>query len=389
MQQIEKKIQLLQHALTSRHLTQSEKQELNDLLKDPEISKLYNRLHQVDYIEKEMANYERIDYTHAYQSLIDIHRFRYHRIRIWSSISVACSVIIMTAIWLLSQQSHHEPVTIQSNQEIHSGSKTASLTLSSGETIMIDQSNLHKLNNNDSQIRVKEGIIYHNPLLKVTTNDEKKLNELRIPRGGEYQIKLNDGTMVWLNAESTLRYPSVFASDERRVLLEGEAFFDVQKDVSRPFIVTTSRGDIEVLGTTFGVTAYSDTDYYTTLVNGKVACTNFTNSEKIILLPGDQLIISPNGKIEKRRVDVNEYVSWKDGYYLFSNKKLEDILKTFERWYDVIIDYEDDDLKNLTYTGELTRYENINNFLKLLKRLNDIDYSIHDNHIILRKNIKI
>lgn len=188
-----------------------------------------------------------------------------------------------------------------------------------------------------------------------------------------------------MNAGSKLLYPVRFVGKRRIVTLEGEAYFDVRKDEEHPFVVRTRFGEVTVLGTAFNINAYNDADAcYTTLVYGKV---NFSTPDQntITLAPGEQAVASSRG-IEKRAVDVNEYIGWAQGVYVFNNKRLGDIMKTFERWYDVHVYYEKESLRDLTYSGDLQRYGTINTFLNALELTGDIYYRINGRNILIYEN---
>ena len=211
------------------------------------------------------------------------------------------------------------------------------------------------------------------------------MQSIYVPTGQRVNITLSDGTNVWLNACSEMTYPASFSEDIRRVSLKGEAYFDVRKDEEHPFVVRTRFGEVTVLGTAFNINAYNDADAcYTTLVYGKV---NFSTPDQntITLAPGEQAVASSRG-IEKRVVDVNEYIGWAQGVYVFNNKRLGDIMKTFERWYDVHVYYEKESLRDLTYSGDLQRYGTINTFLNALELTGDIYYRINGRNILIYEN---
>ena len=224
-------------------------------------------------------------------------------------------------------------------------------------------------------------IVYHKSEEKTT---EVVYNKLEVPRGGECMIKLDDGTKVWVNAETKLKYPVAFVGDRREVVLEGEAFFDVAKN-EKPFIVETSFGDVRVLGTAFGISAYaSESESYTTLVRGKVSVER-EGGEPVVILPGEQVVTSKDGKMIKQQVDVEEFVGWKDGIYVFKEKSLGEIMKTLERWYNISVDFQDKSLVDLPFTGNLKRYDDINVFFDALTRTGDMKYRVEGNQVILFK----
>ena len=217
---------------------------------------------------------------------------------------------------------------------------------------------------------------------KVSTQIKSIYNSLEIPRGGEYSLTLADGTKVWMNADSKLRYPISFVEEKRVVYLEGEAYFEVAKDASKPFIVSTASGEITVLGTQFNVKSYKEENsIYTTLVEGSVSFRGRTNKETI-LTPGYQLIYNQEqGTQELKRVNVGNYISWKDNLFQFEELSLEDIMKTLARWYDVTVTYEKEELKQLQFSGNLDKYSNIESFFKLFEVGAKIEFKVVNRHV--------
>ena len=228
---------------------------------------------------------------------------------------------------------------------------------------------------------------YENGRLSYSSEEECAIkdvyNELVVPIGGECHVLLDDGTEVWLNADSKLKYPIAFSGESREVILSGEAYFDVKKD-TRPFVVSLESGDVTVLGTSFGVSAYPGYPNYTTLVRGSVRFTSL-RQEQVVLTPGEQAVVNISGTLEKRNVDVEEFVGWKDGVFIFKDKTLAEIMQILERWYGVNVIFQDESLKELEYTGSLERYDSINTFLQLLEKLKEIRYEIKKNTIVLFK----
>ena len=215
-----------------------------------------------------------------------------------------------------------------------------------------------------------------------SVREEVVYNELMVPVGGESFVMLEDSSRVWLNADSRLRYPSRFEGEERRIELEGEAYFEVRRG-ERPFVVETSRGDVRVLGTSFDVRAYGDEAMTATLVTGRVRYEG--EGEKVTLAPGEQVRVSDGGKVEKRQVDVEEYVGWREGVYVFDKRPLADIMRDLERWYGVDIVFMTEELKGLPFTGYVERYDKIDTFLDLLRSTGELTYSVDDKRIYLMR----
>lgn len=194
-------------------------------------------------------------------------------------------------------------------------------------------------------------------------------HEIYVPRCGEYQLQLSDGTRVYLNAKSKLRYPVCFTGSTREVELDGEAYFVVAKDVTRRFIVHTSKMVVSVLGTEFNISAYADEVFLTTtLVNGSVQVNTSGVKESFRLKPNEQFSLNKeNQEMTVMPVDVSSFTAWKEGMFCFRDVKLEDITRTIERWYDVEVIYEDEEVKELEFGFNMSRNETIDPLLRVFE----------------------
>ena len=365
-------------------LEEGEQKELGQLLDNPEIQEVYGQLSDPVYLKKQFIEYENYSGKKGYTVFKEkINRARRVRMIRWGAAVAAVWVIALgIMLWMTSGEKNGDEkgLPVASNI-IPAGEKRARLTLADGSTVMIAETSTRVLKEKGARIEYKNGEIFYNTEIKTT---EIVYNELEVPRGGECIITLDDGTKVWVNAETKLKYPVSFAGEQREVILEGEAFFEVVKD-KKPFIVKTSFGDVRVLGTAFGINAYVDQpDGYTTLVRGKVSVTAGAG-EPLVIQPGEQVVSSKDGKTRKQEVNVDEFVGWKDGIYVFRDKKLFDIMNTLERWYNISVLFEDESLKSLLFTGNLKRYDDINVFFDALSRTGDLKYRVERNHVILYK----
>jgi len=230
-----------------------------------------------------------------------------------------------------------------------------------------------------STIRMEEGLLSYKQ--DSVHGDELVYNELNVPLGGECNVILDDGTRVWVNAGSKIKYPVRFAKEKRVVSVKGEVYFDVTKD-GRPFVVETELGKVNVLGTSFGVRAYNDEAVLTTLVSGKVMFTS-KQGKSVTLLPREQAVASPGGALSKREVNVEEYVGWKDGWYIFKEERLEDVMCTLSRWYGITIFYQNPKVKEIRFTGNLKRYDSIITFLEVLAASEEVKYKIDGDVVFL------
>lgn len=198
--------------------------------------------------------------------------------------------------------------------------------------------------------------------------EEESYNTLYVPAGQRAQLTLQDGTEVWLNAQSTLKYPSRFSKKQRKVEVVGEAFFDVVTDSKRPFIVGTPQVNLEVLGTQFNIYSYSEVDYVeTTLIEGSLKVADKLNvNNSAILKPNEQLVIH-DGVFTISHVYNKEHLLWKEGVYSFDNERLIDLIKKLEIYYDVTIEIEDPEIFDLKYTGKFRQRDGIDEILEILQ----------------------
>ncbi len=205
---------------------------------------------------------------------------------------------------------------------------------------------------------------------------------LTVPRGGEYALCLADGTKIWLNSDSRLRYPVRFDGNKREVFLSGEAYFEIARDVTSPFTVHTSLGKVNVLGTSFNVRDYREEGrVITTLVSGKVHYSAGRDRD-CLLSPGDQVTDAGEGNsLQLREVNLEEYTGWRNGLYTFYNKTLEEIMHTIERNYDVEVSFASEELKALRFTGDLEKYDKVEKFLRFVEMGGDVTFVVEGRKI--------
>jgi putative anti-sigma factor len=367
-----------------KDLSDKEQKELDQLLDDQSLQDVYKELSDRGYLKKQFMEYEKYSSQKAYREFKE-RRGHSGRIRIvgWVAVVAAMWVLALgVTLWMtFGKKENVAPLPVAS-KIIPAGEKKATLTLADGTEVHVEEITARVLQEKGMNIEYRNGeIVYHKSEEETT---EVVYNKLEVPRGGECMIKLDDGTKVWVNAETKLKYPVVFVGDRREVVLEGEAFFDVAKN-EKPFIVKTSFGDVRVLGTAFGISAYaSEPESYTTLVRGKVSVER-EGMKPVVILPGEQVVTFKDGKMIKQEVDVEEFVGWKDGIYVFKEKSLGEIMKTLERWYNISVDFQDKSLVDLPFTGNLKRYDDINVFFDALTRTGDMKYRVEGNQVILFK----
>lgn len=304
-----------------------------------------------------------------------------NKIFLLRAMTVAASIVLMIGIGTYFLNDYFKtagPDPFSYVNDISPGSNKATLTLSNGEVIA--------LRNNYKSLIVDAGKLMYNDGSAVIsgkgTTFAVKDTELKIntPRGGQYEAVLPDGTRVWLNAASTLTFPSKFIGGDRKVTLKGEAYFEVFKDKQHPFIVKADNQEIEVLGTHFNVNSYSDeTTVNTTLLEGSIRI-----NHQLTLKPNEQSNLYKNGKIVVSKANENA-IAWKDGNFVFEKEDIQSIMRKVERWYNVEIVYQGERPKEL-YSGITKRSGNVSQILSILEETGTVKFKIEGNKIILSKN---
>ncbi len=282
-------------------------------------------------------------------------------------------LVVAGAIWLGWDEKPHKatmPATALATPEAAPGSARATLTLSTGQVVELT-GKARTLNDASARIVQKgSSLLYEG----APTGETVAYNTITTPRGGEYRVTLPDGSKVWLNAGSSLHYPTAFAGAERRVQLTGEAYFEVAKKAAQPFVVQLADGDIQVLGTHFNVMAYPD-EYYskTTLAEGAVLLRRGGTEKR--LQPGDGGVMRKQvGSIAVSATDVDHDLAWMRGYFQFDKTSLETIMKQIGRWYDLDIRYEDN-VPEKRFVGKISRHTNLSDVLAVLQ-LSEVKFSM-------------
>ncbi|WPQ62623.1 FecR domain-containing protein [Chitinophaga sancti] len=252
---------------------------------------------------------------------------------LWYYVAGAASIAAAVFLLIILTQPATQPANTQiATTSVAPGTNKAILTLSNGSTVILDSAGNQTILQGATTVLQKNGQLQYDAK---ATDDAIVYNTLTVPRGGQFNIILPDGSHVWLNAASSLRYPTSFNGKERRVDISGQGYFEVTPNAKQPFIVQVNNMEVQVLGTTFDIMAYSDEkSVNTTLVQGAVK----VNDKR--LFPGQQAVMDPStGQITIHEADVEQVIAWKTGFFEFDNARLSDILRQLSRWYDIDINY--------------------------------------------------
>lgn len=348
------------------------------LLEVKGMNTLVEELKDKDRIEYEMHIIAKFNTEKALSKLKNRKQVKRRGILSWIA---AASVVVIAGVsaWiLLSQEPDVDNLSV--TEKFEPGKAIVTLEMASGLKYRLDTlSSVVRNNrvnvafdNNDGVLKIKE-----QDSLADGATKEIGYNTVNVPYGGTYTVELCDGTKVYLNSGTTLEFPSRFDGKVRSVILKGEAYFDVARNVSKPFVVEVDEMKVKVLGTSFNVKSYVDEPgVYTTLVEGSVAILRDGQPEKKIK-PGEQAYYNKGvGTLSIAEVDVKEFTSWKDGVFYFKDIALEEILRIVSRWYDLEVFYMNQGAKSVIYSGKLPMYSSVEDVLRKFEISGDVRFEL-------------
>lgn len=308
------------------------------------------------------------------------------RRRLWLSVASVFVFAVFAGVWYFQMNTTPAIVSFANRLSDIENDSTTRLVLNTGQEIHIETV--------DSEIE------YDQKGERINIGSDRKIlqkleplkliyNTVIVPYGKRAQITLSEGTKVWLNSGSKLIYPAIFAPDTREVYIDGEGIFEVAKNIEKPFIVRSSRFDVEVVGTVFNVSAYSDDKYsYAVLEEGTIKLNHKTKAYKTtgscLLLPGDMAVLDPDREhFDLKKVDPSDYLSWRDGYYVFKSERLDNILKKLSRYYNIEIVLDNKDLAYDTFSGSLHLKSNPEKVLDIVKKTTQFQYRREEDERII------
>ena len=375
-----------------------------------ELKELLTKISEGKATDQEIALYNR--YFHAYQANAanwtkeemgdkqEIHdklkqsiTSKIHTVKsipLWKRpLSIAAMLVVCLGLGLLVYKNTHVPVGQQLvEQDVVPGGNKATLTLADGKTINLsDAANGTIATQSSISIsKTTDGKLVYKVIDQKDAGRVGSFNVIATPVGGQYQVMLPDGTKVWLNAASSVKFPTSFtALKERRVEVTGEAYFEVAHNKKQPFVVKTGEQELTVLGTHFNVNSYADEGVITTtLVEGAVLVRNIKKQDSkegrdfVVLKPGEQSSFNETFKVTE--ADVEMATAWKDGSFLFNELELHAILKQLARWYNVKVDYSNVP-ENRFFTGFISRDVNLSKVLEMMEVTGHIEFKIENNTI--------
>lgn len=301
--------------------------------------------------------------------------------RLWQY-AVAASIVIATGAGIYFYQNSitqkNKSEVAAQNQDIMPGSNKATLTLADGKVIELGKTGDDTTINGHAKILRKDGQLIYKP---DTTENVVVYNTLTVPRKGQYKLILPDGSKVWLNSESSIKYPVSFPGKERRVFVTGETFFEVAKDKTKPFRVVAGDITVEALGTQFNVNAYTNEPFFSaTLIEGSIRVSK--GSAVKILKPSQQAQLT-NAEFKIVDTDNDDAIAWKNNQFKFTNTSIDEIMRQIARWYDAEIKYQDNVALHLN--GTIGRDVPVSKLLNILEATNQVHFKIEGKKIIVMK----
>ncbi len=333
------------------------------------VSNIYSRL--TAYYEAETTA---MDESYRQETIIRKATIRNY----WWAAAASLLLIGGGAVWLLRPGQQNSGAIVQNTDStLAPGGNKAILTLANGQQIILD-------NQANGKIAVAGGVDIikadSGAIAYTGTGNNVQYHTLSTPRGGQFQLTLPDGSQVWLNSASSIRYPTAFTGTERKVEMTGEGYFEIAPDAAKPFTVKANRLDVHVLGTGFNIMAYADENAIrTTLVSGSVKVE--AGDAATVLTPGVQASLSPEGKTFKTsRPDLAEVLAWKNGQFRFNRTGIKNIMRQVSRWYNVEVSYEGN-VDNIEFQGILSRKVTAKALLETLEATGDVHFEIQGDHI--------
>lgn len=365
--------------------TEEEQRELRDWLDESDFNRqVFDELSKGSTLSRSYEEYQAIHREQVWNRIEQQIAPRRRNLS-WRWMGYAASVVVLiVAGWFMGTMSgykgKHEDV--KTVAVISPGERKAILHLEKGKKVVLGGRNGVIVDDSLSGRieQVNEALFYQSE----AGMKEERMNVLEIPRGGEFNVTLADGTRVWLNAGTKLTYPVAFVGDERHVRLEGEAYFEVKRDEDKPFVVDLNGMKVTVLGTSFNLKSFKEDGRTTaTLVSGKVEVE--AGARKIVLEPNQQAnLFVGKDSLEIREVDAEAYRAWTKGQFVFRRERLESILDDVARWYNVTVFYEQAGAKDIVFSGIMERFADISETLKMLEKTGKVSFAVDEKKIIVR-----
>ncbi len=382
------KIAALIQRYVSGNATEEERNEVERwMAESEEHGVLMEKFRSDVFLQEQLAEHDIFDVEVAFKRFRKSKREKERRLLVYRVAGVAAVLLVVLGVAVYSWiRKETGPENMAQLVEVLSpGSSRATLILAGGREVHLNDSVHLEIKEQMAMIKVKGDEVYYSEDAEYADSSDLQpsINKVVTSRGGEYKLILSDGTKVWLNADSRFEFPSKFVGQERRVYVEGEVYFEVAKDVSHPFVVTTKQAKVRVLGTSFNVRAYPDEIYRTTLLEG---CVEVLYKKDVVKLqPHEQWILDGDvGRVAP--VNVRMAASWKNGSFAFDDEPLLNVFQELERWYDVHVFIANEEIREMKFTGIFPRYANMDKVLNIVELATGVSCKVSNRTIVISKH---
>ena len=360
---------------------------LDSWMKEKEEHKqLFDRLRKDTRFAEEYGIFREVDTTRAWETFrVKNGLGRQRRMTTWIKyVAVIALPLLVAGVWLLFPRGGERSIPVAQNTKIVKREESPVLEVVGGGKVILEKEK-------DKMIEAGRGVDVQQSSGMLVYSDSVvseyvDTNVLRIPKGGEFKLQLADGTRVYLNSATDLRYPVAFTGPERRVYLKGEAYFEVAKDVEHPFIVVTDDVQVRVYGTSFNVNTLGADGVRTVLVEGKVGIRGQDLDREYVLKPNELAFYDRNSRDMKiETVDPDLYTLWRKGIFVFERETLENIMNTLSLWYDMEVFFQSESAKQLHFSGHMKRYEQIEDILHAITDATGVVFTINDRTVCVSR----
>lgn len=360
---------------------------LDSWMKEKEEHKqLFERLRKDTRFAEEYGIFRGVDTTRAWETFrVKNGLGRQRRMTTWIKYAAVIALPLLVAgVWLLFPRGGEQSIPVAQNTKIVKREASPVLEVVGGGKVILEKEK-------DKMIEAGQGVEVQQSSGMLVYSDSVvseyvDTNVLRIPKGGEFKLQLADGTRVYLNSATDLRYPVAFTGSERRVYLKGEAYFEVAKDAEHPFIVVTDDVQVRVYGTSFNVNTLGADGVRTVLVEGKVGIRGQDSDREYMLKPNELAFYGRNSRDMKiETVDPDLYTLWRKGIFVFERETLENIMNTLSLWYDMEVFFQSESAKKLHFSGHMKRYEQIEDILHAITDATGVVFTINDKTVCVSR----
>ena len=351
---------------------------LDSWMKEKEEHKqLFDRLRKDTRFAEEYGIFREVDTTRAWETFrVKNGLGRQRRMTTWIKyVAVIALPLLVAGVWLLYPRGGEQSIPVAQNTKIVKREVSPVLEVVGGGKVIEAGRGV--------DVQQSSGMLVYSDSV---VSEYVDTNVLRIPKGGEFKLQLADGTRVYLNSATDLRYPVAFTGPERRVYLKGEAYFEVAKDVEHPFIVVTDDVQVRVYGTSFNVNTLGADGVRTVLVEGKVGIRGQDLDREYVLKPNELAFYDRNSRDMKiETVDPDLYTLWRKGIFVFERETLENIMNTLSLWYDMEVFFQSESAKQLHFSGHMKRYEQIEDILHAITDATGVVFTINDRTVCVSR----